>query len=167
MGDFRQVAGMFRGVSYNKFTSKQLTEAMNRKVSNINAKIAERKVRITKITKEHKITDAMLGDFILQYMRDREQGRTSVSYSNSIQPAKPVNSKAAVTPEGVIVPAGVIANLVTEKELIENETMEVKRLELILRNLKDTEHYVTAKGKLSQRAVVHTLTDDEITYLGF
>ena len=162
MGQFHEVDSMFRGVSYNKFTSDRLREAMTRKVTNITAKIEERQGRITKIRKENDISDAMLSDMILQYMQDQQRGQQRLSYSNSIQ-----NTGTTNTPKEVTVPAGVIANLVTEKSLIETETAEVKRLGLILRNLKDTQPFVTDKGELQERPVIHSLTDAEIEYLGF
>lgn len=80
----------------------------------------------------------------------------------------PNSGSSGNQPKETIVPAGVIANLVTEKELISSEMAEVKRLDLILRNLKDTEPFVDATtGELRQRAIVHMLDDADIEYLGF
>ena len=67
----------------------------------------------------------------------------------------------------VQVPAGVVANIVTEKNLIESEREEAKRLELILRNLRTEMPAVDEKtGAFVYKAVVHTLSDEEIEYLG-
>lgn len=152
---------MFRNVTYNKFTSATLRDAMERKVQNVKAKIEERKGRIAKIREENKITDAMLSDMVIQYMQDQQRGQTRVSYSNSVQPDPKKKS------EEVTIPAGVIANIITEKGLIESESSEVKKLSLILRNLRDTLPHVGDNGLLVERPAVHVLTDDEIEYLGF
>jgi len=163
MGQFNNVDSMFRGVSYNKFTTAVLRTAMTKKVAAVTAKIAERRTRVIKLMKEFKITDAVMGDLIIQYMNDQKRGQARMSYSNSVAatPAKPSTDE-------VTVPAGTIANLITEKGLIDSESGEVKRLNLIVRNLKDKEPVLDTKThKLIQRAAVHTLTDDEIEYLGF
>ena len=163
MGQFHDASGMFRGVSYNKFTSAALRAAMERKVQNVKAKIEERKVRIAKIREENSITDAMLSDMVIQYMQDQQRGQQRVSYSNSAQP----NPQKKQEDGTVVVPAGVIANIITEKGLIESESSEVKKMTLILRNLRDTLPHVGDNGLLVERPAVHTLTDEEIEYLGF
>ena len=165
MGAFNEVEDMFRGVSYNKFTSPQVREAMTRKAEAVRAKIEERRGRIEKITRENEITPEALSDLIVQYTQDQRQGRGSnLKMSYSI----PNSGSSGNQPKETIVPAGVIANLVTEKELISSEMAEVKRLDLILRNLKDTEPFVDATtGELLRRAIVHMLDDTDIEYLGF
>ncbi len=166
MGAFNEVDDMFRGVQYNKFTSGQIREAMNRKVEAVRAKIEERRGRIDKITRENEITPEALSDLIVQYSQDqRRGGGAKMSYS-SIQNSS--NTSSGKQTKETVVPAGVIANLVTEKELVTSETAEVKRLDLILRNLKDDQPFVDEKtGELRSRAVIHTLDDAEIEYLGF
>lgn len=155
---------MFRGVSYNKFTSPQVREAMTRKGEAVRAKIEERRGRIEKITRENEITPEALSDLIVQYTQDQRRGSSSHKMSYSI----PNSGSSGLQPKETVVPAGVIANLVTEKELISSETAEVKRLDLILRNLKDTEPFVDATtGELRQHALVHRLDDTDIEYLGF
>jgi hypothetical protein len=164
MGAFNEVDDMFRGVQYNKFTSGQIREAMNRKVEAVRAKIEERRGRIDKITRENEITPEALSDLIVQYSQDQRRGggaKMSYSIPNS-------NTSSGNRTKETVVPAGVIANLVTEKELVTSETAEVKRLDLILRNLKDDQPFVDEKtGELRSRAVIHTLDDAEIEYLGF
>ena len=164
MGAFNEVEEMFRGVSYNKFTSPQVREAMTRKAEAVRAKIEERRGRIEKITHENEITPEALSDLIVQYTQDQRRGSSSHKMSYSI----PNSGSSGNQPKETVVPAGVIANLVTEKELISSETAEVKRLDLILRNLKDTEPFVDATtGELRQHAIVHRLDDTDIEYLGF
>lgn len=168
MGAFNEVEEMFRGVRYNKFTSPQVREAMTRKAEAVRAKIEERRGRIEKITRENEITPEALSDLIVQYTQDQRRGSSSHKMSYSIPNSVSNSGSSGNQPKETIVPAGVIANLVTEKELISSETAEVKRLDLILRNLKDTEPFVDATtGELRQHALVHTLDDTDIEYLGF
>lgn len=163
MGQFNNVEGMFHGVSYNKFTSKVIRDAMTKKIVAVHHKVDDRRLRVAKLLKEHKITDAMLTDMVVQYMEDQKNRRERMSYSNSLR-----DPGDGSKPRETAVPAGAIANLVTEKKLIDTELAEVKRLQLITRNLKDKEPAVNAStGKLYQKTCVHTLTDDEIEYLGF
>lgn len=163
MGQFREVETMFRGITYNKFTSCELRAAMMKKTGDVLMKVKEREGRITKLMSENSITSEMATDMVLQYMRDQQEGRQRVMYSNSVRRDTP-----DTTPKEVNIPAGVISNLVTEKNLIENETMEVKRMTLILRNLKDEEYYFEPRtGERHSRECIHTLTDTEIEYLGF
>lgn len=166
MGLFNEVEGMFRGVSYNRYTSPQVREAMTRKLEAVQAKIAERVRRIEKIVADNEITPEALSDLIIQYTQDQGRHRNSplnkMSYSVSIAPKG--NEPARET----VVPAGVIANLATEKELITSEQTEVKRLNLILRNLRDRLPCLNEKtGDVEQREVVHTLDDADLEYLGF
>jgi len=122
------VASMFRGVTYNRFTTAVVREKMEAKIAALRAKVEERRGRVSKLMEEHKITPEMLSDMVIQYMKDQ---------------------------------------IVTEKNLIESESEEAKRMVLIVRNLRDTLPAVDEKtGAPIERAVIHTLTDDEIDYLG-
>lgn len=166
MGQFRHAESMFRGVSYNKFTSVVIKNAMEQKILGLKAKIEDRRGRVARLLAEHRVTSEMLSDMIILYLKDQQEGRARLSYSNSAR-LPPEGTQASQT-DVVDVPAGAIANLITEKSLIESEGTEVRRLELIVRNLKETEPAVrTDTGELYQRAMIHTLTDDEIEYLGF
>lgn len=161
MGQFRHVDAMFRGVSYNKFTSIQVRAAMTEKALQLQAKIEERRGRVAALMEAHHIDGSMLSDVLGQYMKDRQAGQVRMSYSNRTH-----SGASGPPPAGVSIPAGVIANLVTEKELIESESAEAARLTMITQHLYDVEPAVGTDGKLYDRAVVHTLTDDEIEYLG-
>lgn len=168
MGQMHNVGAMFRGVTYNRFTTAVVRERMEAKIKALFAKVEERRGRVTKLMEEHSITSEMLSDMVIQYMKDQDRGTSRMSYSNSVS----VASGSAVGPDlrsktEVVVPAGAVANIVTEKNLIESETEEAKRMVLIVRNLRDTLPAVDEKtGLLVERAVVQTLTDDEIDYLG-
>lgn len=163
MGEFRSAARMFAGVSYNKFTSAQLKPAMDQKIVAVTAKIKERQGRVARLKEEFRITDAAFAGIVIQYMKDQQEGRSRMSYSNSLPAAS-----ASSPQETVEVPAGTIANLITETGLIESEGSEIERMALIVKNLVDFEPATHANtGERVQRFVVHTLTDDELRYLGF
>ena len=162
MGQYRDVETLFRGVTYNQFTSPQLREAMTKKVAAVRVKIEDRQGRIRKIQIDNDITSEMATDLVLQYMQDQQNGRQRMMYSNSVR------QQGSTTPKEINVPAGVIANLVTEKSLIEQETAEVTRLDLIIRNLKDDAYYTHPEtGAVGKRQVIHTLSDNDMEYLGF
>jgi hypothetical protein len=163
MGVFREVEVMFRGIVYNKFTSSVVRAALTAKVKAVQDKIEERHRRVEKIIADNEITPEAMNELILQYMQDQQRGnRNKMSYSTA---AVPMRNVAGASTEKVV-PAGVVANLATEKELISNETAEVRRMALILRNLKDTQPHVDDEGRLVERPTVHTLDDTDIEYLG-
>lgn len=163
MGQWREVEAMFHNVSYNQFTSPQLREAMTKKVAAVRVKIEERQGRIRKIQADNDITSEMATDLVLQYMQDQQRGQQRMMYSNSVR-----SQNTNEAPKEINVPAGVISNLVTEKSLIEQEMAEVKRMDLIIRNLKDEMYYNHPEtGVVGKRQAIHTLSDSDMEYLGF
>lgn len=69
---------------------------------------------------------------------------------------------------GPSVPAGVIANLIQERTMIDTELQQLRKLELVLRNLRDEEPYTHPRtGEVCMRQAIHELDDDELEYLGF
>ena len=61
-----------------------------------------------------------------------------------------------------LVPAGVIANLVRERQMIDSEVEQIRKLELILRNIRDEELYeVPRTGEIKTRPSIHELSDEE------
>ena len=159
---------MFTGVNYRKFPTSTIRRQMESKVKAVEAKIQERGERLARIYKENDITPDRLGDILVQYHQDQNRGQSRNSYAISAGPTvgggDPSNPTEA---KETLVPAGVIANIVTEKQLVAQEKDEVRKMNTILRNLNDTEYAVHPQnGDTISRAAVHTLTDDEIEYLG-
>lgn len=164
MGAFNEAEDMFNGVRYNVFTSTQIREKMEAKVRAVRGKIEERQGRITKIIADNGISPEALSDLVIQYNQDQKRGNAKMSYSVSHNPGRSAGDR---TPE-TLIPAGVIANLVTEKELVASETAEAKRMDLILRNLRDETPWVNERtGECYMRKAIHTLTDQDMEYLGF
>lgn len=112
-------------------------------------KIEERKARIASTRDAHGITDEVLIDLLQQAQDDRY---SKVQYTS--------NRTVSGTPQEVTVPAGVVSNLTTERDLMRVELERVKQLELIERNLVDLPG---PDGKPRG----HKLNDAQLTYLGF
>lgn len=146
------VEGLFVDVSYNKKNSVELRAAMTRKVNEIKAMRQAREVRIVKIREEYEIDAELLSRLVMQFHRDKQSD--SINYNQ--QPGKN------------IIPAGVIANIIREQEMIDSEREQLNKLDLVLRNLRDTEFYFAVDtGEHRERLCIHELSDHELEYLGF
>ena len=142
---------LFEDVRYNTKTTPEVREAMVRKVEAIRALIAEREVRIERVRDEHSIDAEQLAILVMRYKKDAQ----FVSYERQGTGRDPV-------------PAGVIANLVREQEMIDSEQHQIWKLELVLRNLRDEEMYLEPRtGQVKVRPSLHQLDDQELEYLGF
>lgn len=150
MGHRVQSNELFRGVSYNTKSSQDLRVAMTAKVAALRTSCETRDARIMKLRDEYNIDAERLSDLIYRFHNES----STRSY----------NSQG----EGPLVPAGVIANIVREREMISKETGQFQKMELILRNLRDTEPYFNDEtGQHIERPCIHHLTDMELEYLGF
>lgn len=149
---FNYADDMFSSVYFNKKTSEEVRVAMARKLAEVRALSATREVRIMKLREEYEIDAELLAQLVMQFHRNKDEHVTN--YNN--QPGK------------AIIPAGVIANIIREQEMIDNERKQVRKMELVLRNLRDTELYHTEDtGETKERACIHFLSDAELEYLGF
>ncbi len=147
-------ADMFESVRYNTKTTPELRESMQKKVKELGARIEDREGRMKRIREEYQIDSERLASLVMQY-----QNRNSDFVSYQAQ---------GNSPREAVVPAGVIANLIREREMIDSERGQIRKLELVLRNLPDTELYNDPKtGEVKSRQPLHQLTDDEQEYLGF
>lgn len=145
---------MFRSVRYNFKTTAELREAMTRKVVEIEGNITEREARLERPREDFQIDAERLAQLVIRYQRDDNSNFTS--YNNQGDP------------QGRVVPAGVIANIIHEREMIDSERDQIRKMELILRNIRETEPYVEPRsGEHRTRPCIHQLTDDELEYLGF
>lgn len=141
---------LFNDVIYNKKTSAEIRDAMTRKTSEIKQNISTREDRIQKIRNEYSIDAERLTTLV---MRFKNNSGDFVSYEHQGGPS---------------VPAGVIANLIQERTMIDTELQQLRKLELVLRNLRDEEPYTHPRtGEVCMRQAIHELDDDELEYLGF
>ncbi|MFT5683575.1 MAG: hypothetical protein ACI8RZ_004507 [Myxococcota bacterium] len=146
-----RVERLFSDVVYNYKSSDVLRKAMSAKVEELRVRIAERGVRTQRIRDEYSIDAEKLAVLLMRFQQD-DSG--FVSYEKQGGES--------------VVPAGVIANLVREREMIDNEQEQITKLELVQRNLMDDVQFaVHGTGEIKMRPAVHELSDDELEYLGF
>jgi hypothetical protein len=147
-------SSLFRSVRYNTKTSPELRAAFTRKLTEVRALTQGREDRILRLRDEYHIDAERLAQLIMQFNRD-SNGFTSYNAQGS-------------TPNAPLIPAGVIANIIHEHEMIDSEREQLRKIELILRNLSDSEFYNNPQtGEQHTRPCLHQLTDDELEYLGF
>ena len=145
-----RVRSLFDSVVYRQKSTQELRVAMTAKVAELRLRIADRELRTQKIRTEYAIDAEQLAVLL---MRFQQESSGTISYEK--QGANPV-------------PAGVIANLVREREMIDNEQEQIDKLELVQRNLLDEVQFaVHGTGEIKTRPAVHELDDEELEYLGF
>jgi hypothetical protein len=149
---------MFESVRYGTKTTPELRAALERKVRATVALLEERDVRIRLLREEYQIDPERLADLVIQFKKnDRASYVTYTPATGAGQPR-----------DEVVVPAGVVANIVREKEMTDSERAQIRKMELVLRNLRDEERYVDPDtGAVKTRECLHELTDEELEYLGF
>jgi hypothetical protein len=154
--------------AYQKSTA-EIQEKVGIKLVAVRAKIAEREARVARVREEYDISDADMSEILAQYANDMVSNSSrgsKMSYSISSNKAG-----GAAAPGGQgggderIIGAGVVNNILTEKQLIETEKEAVEKLERIQRNLKPIKEW-------SQTGVAYmqdewALTEEDIEYLGF
>ncbi|WP_163996398.1 hypothetical protein [Pyxidicoccus caerfyrddinensis] len=145
---------LFESVRYNTKTTPELREAMKKKVLEIAARIEDREGRMKRIRDEYEIDSERLAALVIQF-----QNRDSDFVSYQAQGG---------ASRDTVVPAGVIANIIREREMIDSERGQIRKLELVLRNLPETELYNDPRtGEVRSRQPLHQLSDDELEFLGF
>ena len=144
---------LFEDVKYNTKTTAELREAMLKKLDKLQLLIKQRESRLVNIRKEYEIDAEQLAILV---MRFQESG-DFVSYD-----------KQGNDTNAPLIPAGVIANIVKERKMIDSEQKQTSRLEMILRNLRDEEYYHHPRtGEVLTRPALHELDDRDLEYLGF
>lgn len=141
-------------------SSEDIRSACKTKIVAVRAKIEEREARIRRIREEYRITDAALVDILAQARQTRN---AQVMYRYTSKGAGPRSHAGAGDiddDEEVMIGAGVVNNLLTERDFIDGEREQVRKLELIVRNLRDLP---------DDEGVVqgHPLTNEELEFLGF
>jgi len=144
---------IFNNVRYQVKTTAEIIPAMTHKIDALETLMADRHTRLKKIRDAYHISPEHLANLVLQF-----QNNTSGQVSFEIQG------------DGTsqLIPAGVIANIVSEKEMSASEREQIRKIGLILRNIRDVEPYYHPRtGELIERPSLHKLTDFELEYLGF
>ncbi|MEO0600658.1 MAG: hypothetical protein AAF211_04425 [Myxococcota bacterium] len=150
---FSNSSRLFLRLTYGTKTTEEVREAMTKKLDVLRTRIDERDERMKRIREQYRIDAERLALLVMRFKEDAE----FVSYD-----------RQGAAPGEALIPAGVIANLVREREMIDAEQDQIDKISLVLRNLRDQEPYVDHEtGELRYRACVHDLGDDELEYLGF
>lgn len=143
---------MFNNFRYVK-SSEDIIAKAQEKVTALEAKVEERKKRITKTREEYEVSDAMMIDLL-------QQARDQVVSNRSAQQTYSLRKGGSMSEDTVVIGAGVVNMLFTEQGFIDAEKKEILRLQLIIRNLVDLPN---DKGEPQG----HRLEEEELRYLGF
>ena len=152
------IGHMFQGLHYTK-TASELKPAMSKKLAKVEKKIKEREKRIVDLRREYAIDDAALIQLLTEARKNTSMGSSVMNYSYSVGPqgyqgsqgvtgAGGSRSRKAIEPVERVVGAGVVQNLLTEMDNIDEEKDQVKRLKMILRNLRPLPNYAEGGKKL-------------------
>lgn len=153
--DKNDLSGWFEEVEYNTKSSVELRNAMDKKKVELTGNIEVRENRIEALCEQYRITADRLATLVMEF--------------NNLDSGAMVSFEAQTRADGEdLVPAGVIANVVQERQMVKNEKIQIVKLDLVSRNLCDTEQFsVSSTGELKTRPCTHKLDDDELVYLGF
>lgn len=140
------------GIRYNTKSSEEIRAALTRRIEEVTSFVQRREQRIAKLRADYNINAEQLVQLIMRFERKGSEG--FVNYNH--QPGEQT------------IPVGVIKNIISEQEMIENEQQQLKKMNLIQRNLRDTELYHTEDtGETRERRCIHYLDDADLEYLGF
>lgn len=134
---------------YEKSIPEILTK-IQEKIVSVEAKIEERKIREEKIRKEYEITDE---DLI------RVLSQAANASGSNVQGSYTLSSTTHR-----VIGAGVVQNLLTERELREQEEASVHRLKLLQRNLAPISIWAETHWETKN---VFRLSEADLEYLGF
>ena len=156
MGSMMRASERFEGVRYQTKSSEELRESMTRKIAELRDRIAQREARLLRLREEYQLSPERLAELVMRYQHEGDRSSYTSYQSQGGEGDQP------------LVPAGVIANITRERAMIDSEREQIQKLELILRNLKETEpYYHPETGEHGTRACIHTLEDEELEYLGY
>lgn len=142
--------------SFQKSSGEILAKAAA-KVESLTLKIAEREARIVRLRKEFEITDQDMIKLLSQAAQDalsNARVTTTMSYNIGTQD------------EVRVVAAGVVQNLLTERQLIEQEKDSVEKLQMISRNLRPLVAYASQTGERYE-VDSFNLSETDLEFLGF
>jgi hypothetical protein len=126
-----------RGIEFTR-TSNEIKEAAVNKVEFLRAKIVDRERRIADIRKSYEISDQDLIDLLSQANANRASSPGHYALS-SVRRARAEEDDTEPTTERYIA-AGVVQNILTEKQLIEQETQAITTFEFVIRNIRPIRH---------------------------
>lgn len=120
----KSVENILHGISIEK-TSTEIRDAVAHKAHELQRKIAEREKRVAQLREEYGIDDKAL---IQLLTAARTQSRQAYAYTTSAASGGSMEERT--------IGAGVVNNLLTESDFVEQEKLTVERLQLIERNIR-------------------------------
>jgi hypothetical protein len=150
----KEVDHMFN-FQYEK-TSDEIKKAAETKISTLEKKIADRAGRIASLRKEHEIDDGALIQLLTEARRNTQRHSYSYSTSNA------ATGKGGI--EERTIGAGVVNHLLTENDFLEADRDAVKRLKVIVRNIRPLKR-VDSDGSYELDA--YKFSYEELEFLGF
>lgn len=163
---------MFQGLTFEK-TAKEIVDKAKAKITRLRGKIEERQERVKRLRAEHEIDDGALIELLTQARNamTRRENVMSYSYSNRSVAA----GANASGPQERQIGAGVVNHLLTESDFIEAEKEQIKRLDLIAKNLRSIPDRslstmpvgITQVGDDTRPPLTFQLSYEELEYLGF
>lgn len=149
-----------------KKSAVEIVTHVTAKMNSIKNKIEERQKRVADLRKEYAIDDSALVQLLTAA---RKNAHAQVfQYTSSLSNAAINTALTGHTNRGIeekTIGAGVVNNLLTENDFIEGERDQVKRLELIARNLSAVYRFANDGSKYVQEHF--KLSFEELDYLGF
>jgi hypothetical protein len=149
--------------SYEK-SYHEIIDKTHAKIGKIKAKIEERQTRIARLRKEYSIDDGALIQLLTEARKNAANHAANNMYSYSSTSNAPVGSGNRM--EERTIGAGAVNDLLTENDFIESEKDQVKRLELVARNLGPITRFASGDGTKYEQTHFD-LSTDELEFLGF
>lgn len=150
------VHGMFH-FTFEK-SATEIKDAARAKIVGLETKIVERECRIAKLREEHQIDDVALVQLLVAARTQAKADRFSYTPSSTLQ-------ASGARMEERTIGAGVVNHLLTEKDFVESERASVRRLKLIVANLRPLDR-VSEEG-VRYQINAFSLGYDELEWLGF
>lgn len=147
---------VLHSLSFSK-SSAEIKDKATAKILLLVAKITEREGRVARLRNEFEISDADLIKLLSQAASDATSNvrvATTMSYN--------IGSNDNVR----VVAAGVVQNLLTEQQLIEQERDLVVKLQMVIRNLRPVVHYAQDTGARYE-VDAFPLSESDLDFLGF
>lgn len=155
------IGHLFASLNYEK-SSQEIIDKCEEKKVKVQEKIETRTKRITKIREDYEIDDAALVH-LLDQLRQNSKSST-LKYMTSNAPRSSQENRLDAAQEREIA-AGVVNNLMTERDQKASEEDQVKELNAIIRNLRPITRY-TRDGEEYQEDSFR-LEQIDMEYLGF
>lgn len=150
---------VLHSLSFSK-SSHEIKDKATAKILFLVAKITEREGRVARLRNEFEISDADLIKLLSQAASDAvSNARVATTMSYNI-------GGSGGNGDVRVVAAGVVQNLLTEQQLIEQERDLVTKLQMVIRNLRPVVHYAQDTGARYE-VDSFPLSESDLDFLGF